>query len=311
MQSRTTPAPGEAARVPGAGDKLKSLFDDLMTRPLEAGLYLVSTPIGNLGDISPRALSVLARADAVYCEDTRHSRKLFAAFGMERQTFAYHDHTAERERRRILERLRAGGTVALISDAGTPLISDPGFKLAREAVEHGIPVVPVPGPSAAVAALTMSGLPSDSFFFGGFLPPKSGARKQRLASLASVPGTLIFYETPNRLAAALADMADVFPGRAAAVAREITKLHETAIHGRLPEFAARDFADCAKGELVILVGPQEQAAAEVTDEDIRKRLEPLLERSSLRDAVDEVVESLGLQRRRVYSIAQSVKDNLF
>ncbi len=309
MQSRITPDPAEPGNRPnGAGEKLKSLFDGLMARPLEGGLYLVSTPIGNLGDMPPRALAVLALADAVYCEDTRHSRKLFAAFGIERQTFAYHDHTAGRERERIGQRLLAGQSVALISDAGTPLISDPGFKLVRDACAHGIRVIPIPGPTAAIAALTMSGLASDSFFFGGFLPPKAEARRKRLAETAGIPGTLIFYETPNRLVSALEDMAAIFAGRAVTVAREITKMHETALHGRFPEFAAQDFSAHSKGELVILVGPDENIA-EFTDEQIQERLIPLLNHSSLRDAVDEVVNVLGVQRKRVYAIAQSLKDD--
>ena len=180
------------------------MLESELSAPLAAGLYIVSTPIGNLGDISLRALATLARADMVFCEDTRHSRKLFSHFGIARDTHAYHEHNARQERPRILARIRAGQSVAVISDAGTPLVSDPGNKLVREAREQGLPVYAVPGASASLAALASAGLPTDRFFFEGFLPPKSVARKKRLQELAGVPATLVFYEAPSRLQAMLA-----------------------------------------------------------------------------------------------------------
>ena len=184
-------------------------LSDLIARPLAPALYLVATPIGNLADISLRALSVLARADLIAAEDTRHSKKLLAHFGIAAKLSAYHEHNAERERPRLIARLRAGQSVALVSDAGTPLVSDPGYKLAREALDAGLAVVSIPGPSASLAALTSSGLPTDTFLFAGFLPPKSGPRRARLEGLRAVPATLIFFETGPRLAKSLADMADV------------------------------------------------------------------------------------------------------
>ena len=192
--------------------RAEAALADELERPLPAGLYLVATPIGNLADISLRALAVLARADLIAAEDTRHSRKLLSHFGIRGELAPYHEHNAARERPRLLARIRAGFSVALISDAGTPLISDPGYKLVREALEEGFQVTSVPGASAALAALTSAGLPTDTFLFAGFLPPKGGQRRKRLEELKPVPATLIFYETASRLAAALADMAEVSAG---------------------------------------------------------------------------------------------------
>src|SRR5262245_20113934 len=198
-----------------------------MERSLLPGLYLVATPIGNLADISLRALAVLSRADLIAAEDTRHSRKLLSHFGIKGGLIPYHEHNAAKERPRLLARIKAGFSVALISDAGTPLISDPGYKLVREAREAGLHVTSVPGTSASLAALTSSGLPTDAFLFAGFLPVKSGPRRKRLEELKGAPATLIFYESASRLGASLADMVLVFGGREAAVAKELTKLHES------------------------------------------------------------------------------------
>src|SRR5690349_8108720 len=214
------------ARHRGTVARAGEVLADLVERPLQPGLYLVATPIGNLGDISLRALSVLARADLIAAEDTRHSKKLLSHYGIAGELTPYHEHNAAKERPRLLGRLRAGASVALISDAGTPLISDPGYKLVREALDHGFTVTSIPGPSAAIAALTSAGLPTDTFLFAGFLPPKSGARRTRLEELKSVPGTLVFFETGPRLGKSLAEMAEVLGAREAAIARELTKLQD-------------------------------------------------------------------------------------
>ena len=195
--------------------RAEAALADELERPLAPGLYLVATPIGNLADISLRALAVLARADLIAAEDTRHSRKLLSHFGIKGELTPYHEHNAAKERPRLLARIKAGFSVALISDAGTPLISDPGYKLVREALEEELTVVSVPGASAALAALTSAGLPTDTFLFAGFLPPKGGARRKRLEELKPVPATLIFYETALRLSATLADMSEMFGARGA------------------------------------------------------------------------------------------------
>ena len=210
----------------------------LLTEPLAPGLYLVATPIGNLADITLRALSVLARADVVYCEDTRHSLTLTAHFGITTHLSPYHEHNAVRERPKILAALAGGRRVALISDAGTPLISDPGYKLVRDAIDAGHRVESLPGPSAALTALTSSGLPTDAFFFAGFLPARSAARRTRAEELKAVPSTLVFFEAPSRVAESLADLAAVLGPRPAAIARELTKRFETITRGTLTELAA-------------------------------------------------------------------------
>ena len=271
---------------------------------LDPGLYLVSVPIGNLADITLRALTVLRDADVVACEDSRVTRRLLSAHGIGQRLTAYHEHNAARVRPKLIERLKGGEAVALVSDAGTPLISDPGYKLVRAVVEEGLPVVPVPGPSAVLAALLLSGLPSDRFFFAGFLPPRPGARRRALQELSGIAATLLFFEAPQRLAECLADMAETLgPSREAAVLRELTKLHEEARRGPLAElaedYAARDLPP--KGELVIAVAPAQ--AAEVPDEEVDRRLMVAMESQSLRNAVDEVAAATGRPRRLVYSRA--------
>jgi 16S rRNA (cytidine1402-2'-O)-methyltransferase len=278
----------------------------LLAEPLEPGLYLVATPIGNLADISLRALTVLARADVIYCEDTRHSLTLTAHYAITTHLTPYHEHNGARERPKIMARLAAGQRVALISDAGTPLISDPGYKLVREAVGAGHRVVALPGASAPLTALTVSGLPTDSFFFAGFLPVRSGARRTRAAELAAVPATLIFFEAPSRMADSLADLAAVYGDRPAAVARELTKRFETVSRGSLPELAAAFGAGDGRGEFVILVGPP--VAGEVTDEVITARLVVALTTSSLRDAAKAIADDLGVAKARVYDLGLRLKD---
>jgi 16S rRNA (cytidine1402-2'-O)-methyltransferase len=268
--------------------------------PLAPGLYLVATPIGNLGDITLRALSVLARADVVLCEDTRHSRTLLAHFGIATSARAYHEHNAARERPRVLEELGQGRRIALISDAGTPLVSDPGWKLARAALDAGHRVEALPGASAALTGLSVAGLPTDAFFFAGFLPPKSGARCARIAELKAVPATLVFFEAPSRVADTLADLSAGLGSRDAAVARELTKLHEEVRRAPLQRLAEEYAGQTLKGEAVILVGPPQDAP--VTDADITARLETALQQMSLRDAAKAVAEALKVPKSRVYEL---------
>ena len=271
--------------------------------PLAPGLYLVATPIGNLGDITLRALSVLARADLVAAEDTRHSKKLLSHFGIKSELTPYHDHNAARERPRLLARMRAGFSVALISDAGTPLISDPGYKLVCEALEADLLVTSIPGASAATAALSSAGLPTDTFLFAGFLPPKSGARRSRLDDLKRVPATLIFFETGSRIAQALADMAAIFGMREAVVAKELTKLHEAHFRGRLPDLVAEmEGAGEERGEFVLLVAPPDPEESHVEDAAIMEDLERALAGETFRDAVRSVAERLKVKRSRVYEL---------
>jgi 16S rRNA (cytidine1402-2'-O)-methyltransferase len=279
-----------------AGDEMQRH----LAAPLAPGLYLVATPIGNLGDITLRAISVLARADVVLCEDTRHSRTLLAHFAIPTPARAYHEHNAARERPRVLAELEAGRRVALISDAGTPLISDPGWKLVRAALDAGHRVEALPGASAALAALAVAGLPTDAFFFAGFLPPKGAARRTRLAELQNVPATLLFFEAPSRVAETLADLAAVLGDRPAALARELTKLHEEVRRAPLDALAAAVQGELIKGEVVILVGPPQRA--QITDADIALRLASAREDMSLRDAAKAVAEALGVPKSRVYEL---------
>ena len=276
-----------------------------MARPLPAGLYLVATPIGNLGDITLRALATLAQADALYCEDTRRSGTLLAHYAITRPTRPYHEHNAQRERPRVLAELAAGKAVAIISDAGTPLVSDPGYKLVRDALAAGHRVVAVPGPSAPLAALASAGLPTDTFLLAGFLPPKAGARRARLAQLKAVPATLVMFEAPTRLAESLADIAEVLGPREAAVARELTKLHEEVRRGPPAELARWAAEPSPRGEMVILVGPPLLAA--VTDADIAAKLTPMLPVMSLSDAAKAAADDLGVAKARVYDIGIALK----
>ena len=269
------------------------------------GLYLVATPIGNLRDITLRALDILEGADLVLCEDTRVGGKLLAAHGLEAKLERYDEHAAERARPKVLARLAAGGRIALISDAGTPLVSDPGYRLVREAVAAGIAVTAIPGASALLAALTVAGLPTDRFLFAGFPPPKSAGRRALFAELAPIRATLIFYEGGSRLAASLGDMAAVFGPREAAVARELTKLHETVVRGCLTDLAADPAFTAPKGEIVVLVGPGAQRAA--TPAEAEAALVEALGRASPAEAASEVAKALGLSRRELYARAIALK----
>jgi 16S rRNA (cytidine1402-2'-O)-methyltransferase len=276
-----------------------------LAQALPPGLYLVATPIGNLADITLRALATLARVDVIYCEDTRHSRTLLAHFSISRPLRPYHEHNAERERPRILGELAAGKAIALISDAGTPLVSDPGYKLVRDCLNEGYRVTSLPGPSALLAALGSTGLATDTFLFAGFLPAKQGARRARLAELQAVPATLVFFEAPSRLAESLADMASVLGEREAAVARELTKLHEEVQRGTAGTLASWATGASPRGEMVILVGPPLEQT--VTDEAIAAKLGPLLGQMSLSEAAKAVAEVLGVAKARAYDVGLALK----
>ncbi len=280
-------------------------IERISERGLEPGLYVVSTPIGNLGDITLRALAVLNSADLICAEDTRRSGKLLSHFGIRAPVRAYHEHNAERERPKLLRALAEGQSVALVSDAGTPLISDPGYRLVEACLDEGRRVFAVPGAAAPVTALVAAGLPTDTFTFAGFLPAKKVARRARLGELAAMPGTLIFFEAQSRIGASLNDMAEVLGARPAAVARELTKLHEEVVRGTLPELSERFEGQTVKGELVVVVGPG--VASEVSDADIVARLSDVLADASLRDAARLVANETGAAKSRVYDLALQVK----
>ena len=264
-------------------------------------LYLVATPIGNLADITHRAIQVLSDVDLIACEDTRHTHKLLSHYGINTKTISYHDHNEQQRAAELIERLKQGNNIAVVSDAGTPSISDPGFRLVRAAIENEIAVVPVPGPSALITALIAAGLPTDEFFFAGFLPSRASARRARLAALQSVPGTLIFYEAPHRLAETLKDAYEILGEREAVVARELTKLHEEIRRGLLSELTA-DYAEKTdiRGEIVVLIDrnvidlPKEsKSIAALVDQFEQDGLD---HRAALKKAARE----LGLSRAEAY-----------
>lgn len=271
---------------------------------LSPGLYVVATPIGNLKDVSFRALSVMAAANAVLAEDTRVTKNLLAHYGIATPLVAYHDHSNEAVRERMIQRLKEGQVLALVSDAGTPLVSDPGYKLVQSAIAEGLPVTPIPGPSAILTALVVSGLPTDRFFFEGFLPPKSSARRMRLQALATIPGTLLLFESPHRLPEMLADAADVLGPRPAVMARELTKLYETVKRGTLNELAAQ-FKESGppKGEIVVLIGEATHEIADGKDDDLDNKLITALNTHSIKDAAALVSHETGRNKREVYARA--------
>ena len=273
--------------------------------PLSPGLYVVATPIGNLKDVSFRALSVLAAADAVLAEDTRVTKTLLAHYGMTTPLVAYHEHSNDAVRERMIHRVREGQALALVSDAGTPLVSDPGYKLVQSAIEAGLAVSPIPGPSAVITALVVSGLPTDRFFFEGFLPPRSAARRARLAEIAAIPGTLVLLEAPHRLPEMLADAAAVLGERPAVMARELTKLFETVRRGTLPELAQIFAAEGPpKGEIVVMIGEATAAAREAEiDAVLDEKLADALAHHSIKDAAALVAGELGVPKREVYARA--------
>jgi len=271
---------------------------------LTPGLHVVATPIGNLRDVTLRALEVLAAADLIACEDTRVTRKLTDHYGIATPLTPYHDHNAAEARPKLIARLAAGAAVALVSDAGTPLVSDPGFKLVRAAREAGLSVTTLPGASAVLAALTVAGLPTDRFFFEGFLSAKEGQRRSRITELARIPATLVLFETGPRLAGALADLAAGLGPREAAVCRELTKLHEEVRRGDLATLA-RDTAGAAepRGEIILVVAPPDPQAAAGDATDLDALLRQALARVSVKDAVGEVAAVTGRPRREVYQRA--------
>ncbi len=292
------PAPDAAA-----ADRLPSIAP---------GLVLVSTPIGNLADMSQRALEALRQADLVLCEDTRTTARLLMHYGISARTSPLHDHNEEGRIPTLLEMLRSGGRVALVSDAGTPLVSDPGYRLVRAALAEGLPVSAVPGPNAAVMALVLSGLPPQPFLFLGFPPPRSAARlaafgKLRAAERAGLSATLLWHEAPHRLAEALADLAAQFGDRPAAVARELTKRFEEVRRGSLQELAAHYATAAARGEITIAVGPAPEDATDA--EDLDGQLRRALERNSLKDAAAMVSAATGLPRKVVYARALTLSQS--
>lgn len=286
----------------GRARRKPTTLDDVALSP---GLYLVATPIGNARDITLRALDVLTAADVIACEDTRVTAKLLTIHGIATPTTAYHEHNARRAGPALIERIARGQAVALVSDAGTPLVSDPGYRLVQAAIAAGLPITSIPGPSSVLTALTLAGLPTDRFLFAGFLPPKTAGRRQALAELADVRTTLVFLETPPRLAASLADMAAQLGDRAAVVARELTKFYEEVRRGGLAELAAHYAAAGApKGEVVVLVGPP--VADVVDDDEVDRALAEALASMSVKDAAASVAAATGRPRREVYRRALSL-----
>lgn len=272
---------------------------DIPPKP-EAGLYVTATPIGNIGDLTFRAERLLAMADVIACEDTRVTAKLLSRYGITTPTVAYHDHNATKVRPKLLRRLAEGQVVALVSDAGTPLISDPGYRLVAEALDAGFHVTTLPGASSLLAALAVAGLPTDRFMFAGFLPPKSAARKRALAELGDIRATLVVMESARRLAASLADMAAVLGDRDAVVARELTKLHEDVRRGTLTALAdAYARSGPPKGELVVVIGPPPDRPA-ATAAEVDATLTAALRTMSVREAVATVAGATGMPRRQVY-----------
>ncbi len=272
--------------------------------PLSGGLYVVATPIGNLKDVTLRALNVLAAAHAILAEDTRVTKTLLAHYGITTPLVAYHEHSSDAVRERMIHRLSEGQALALVSDAGTPLVSDPGYRLVQAAIAQGLPVIPIPGASAVLSALVVSGLPTDRFFFEGFLPAKSAARRTRLSEVAGIPATLMLFEAPHRLPEMLADAADVLGARPAVVARELTKLFETVRRGTLRELAdAFRNEGHPKGEIVVLIGAADEPSPEEVDAAVDERLRAALQRHSLKDAAALVADELGRPKRAVYARA--------
>ncbi|TMJ25443.1 MAG: 16S rRNA (cytidine(1402)-2'-O)-methyltransferase [Alphaproteobacteria bacterium] len=275
-------------------------------RPLAPGLHIVATPIGNLRDITLRALDTLRAVDLIACEDTRVFAKLASHHGIAAPTVAYSDATQDANERRVLRALDEGKRVALVSDAGMPLISDPGYRLVRAAVAAGHAVTALPGPSAVPMALALSGLPTERFLFSGFLPAKAGERRRMIGEAAQIPATLVFFEAPHRLAASLADLAELLGDRPAAVARELTKLFEEVRRDSLSELAAHYARAEVKGEIVLVIGPPGEAAAPAADA-LDAALREALATASVKDAAAEIAARFGLRRREVYARALALK----
>lgn len=276
--------------------------------PIQPGLHFVATPIGAARDITLRALDILAGADVLAAEDTRTLRHLMEMHGVAldgRMVLAYHDHNGDQMRPRLIDALKAGKSVAYASEAGTPLVADPGFQLARAAIEEGLTVLAAPGPSALLCALSVSGLPTDRFFFAGFLPPKSAARKTALREVAQVPGSIVFYESPRRIDACLRDMIDILgPNRQAAVCRELTKRFEEILRGTLGGLSERLAGRDLKGEIVVVVDRADPVQAD--PQTVEDALRDALKTQSSKDAAAQVAQAFGLTRRDVYQLALSM-----
>ncbi len=306
LKDQSSPENQNGAYTGRLVERAGGVLADQLSKPLSPGLYLVATPIGHLADITLRALAVLGGAAVVAAEDTRRSRVLLSHFGLSPEMISYHDHNGAHMMPRIVEMIESGRAVALISDAGTPLISDPGYKLARSVRAAGMPVEVVPGASAVMAGLSLSGLPTDRFLFEGFLPPKSEARLRQLNSLKDLPATLVFFETVKRVKPVLKAMLEVLGNREVALCRELTKLHEEVISGPIEAVFAGLEDRSLKGELVIVVGPP--AACAVDDEAIVELLKTHLGAgASLKDSVSLVCGALQLPRGRVYGLALALK----
>ena len=277
--------------------------DPDLSEPLKPGLYIVATPIGNLGDITLRAVDMLSRCDRIACEDTRVTGKLLKHLGISKPLIRFDDHASEQASSKLLE-LMAGEAIVLVSDAGTPLISDPGYRLVREARDRGISVTSLPGPCAAIVGMTLSGLPSDRFLFAGFLPPKDKARRDMLEELARVPASLIFYETGPRLTKSLAVLAEIWPDREVAVARELTKLYEECRTGSAADLLEHYEAEPPKGEIVLLVGPPGASGEEIDPDEL---LREALADHKPSQAAALVAKETGLDRKELYARAMELK----
>jgi 16S rRNA (cytidine1402-2'-O)-methyltransferase len=288
------------------GKPARRMESSATVAPGKGELFLVATPIGNLKDITLRALEVLQAVDAIACEDTRTSGGLLTHFGITTKMIPYHTHNEAKATAELLQHLAKGARIALISDAGTPLVSDPGAKLVQAALRAGIRVTPIPGASAVLCALSMAGLSTESFYFGGFLPNKAAARKKALAAIQTLPTTLVFYEAPHRLTASLADMLEVYGDRPAAVARELTKRFEECVRGRLSEVVAHFTATPARGECVVLIEGATPGVA-VDDGTLDARLRAALARMRLKEAVAEVALHAGRPKSEVYARALALK----
>ncbi|WP_028133537.1 16S rRNA (cytidine(1402)-2'-O)-methyltransferase [Bradyrhizobium japonicum] len=308
---RAKPATINTSEAQEAASRGFSIDAHRLTAPKAApGLHLVATPIGNLGDITLRALQTLAGVDVIACEDTRITRRLTERYAIAAQLKQYHEHNAETARPKILEALAAGGSVALVSDAGTPLISDPGFKLVREVAAAGHSVHVLPGPSSVLAALSVAALPTDRFFFEGFLPAKSAARRARLAELARIDATLVMFESGNRMQATLTDLAEIMGERDAAICRELTKLHEEVRRAPLAELARQADAPETRGEFVLVIGPPPPDAELLTMDALDGLLREQLAAHSVKDAVAHAVALSGRPRREVYARALELAKTL-
>lgn len=286
---------------------MNNLTDSTDRRPKQQGLYLVSTPIGNLRDITLRALDVLEAANAILCEDSRVTGGLMQAYNLKKKLIVYNDHSDDADRENILKRLAAGEILALVSDAGTPMLSDPGFKLVQAAIEKGITIVPIPGASALLPALQLGGMPTDRFLFAGFLPHKSSARKAMFTELKGVQATLVFYESPNRIVDSIADALEIFGDRPVATAREITKMHEDTRRGTLSAWVADEtLLGTLKGELVLMIGASPDTPA--STESIEEALVKALKTMSVKDAAEAVAQAKGISKKMAYDIALRVRN---